>query len=38
MLNGDSFAKKFGGASGNDPDFFKLTIIGKNAAEQTTAR
>jgi hypothetical protein len=26
MLNGDAFAKKFGGASGNDPDFFKLTI------------
>jgi Domain of unknown function (DUF4465)/PEP-CTERM motif len=36
MLNGDSFAKKFGGTSGNDPDSFKLTIIGKNAAEQTT--
>ncbi|NJM37692.1 MAG: DUF4465 domain-containing protein [Akkermansiaceae bacterium] len=28
MLNGDSFAKKFGGISGNDPDFFKLTITG----------
>ena len=28
MLNGDSFAKKFGGASGNDADFFKLTIRG----------
>ncbi|RUL87304.1 DUF4465 domain-containing protein [Tautonia sociabilis] len=28
MLNGDQFAKKFGGASGNDPDFFELTIIG----------
>lgn len=28
MLNGDSFGKKFGGASGNDPDFFKLTISG----------
>jgi hypothetical protein len=26
MLNGDAFAKKFGGASGNDPDWFKLTI------------
>lgn len=26
MLNGDAFAKKFGGASGNDPDFFKVTI------------
>ncbi len=31
MLNGDSFAKKFGGASGNDPDWFLLTITGKNA-------
>jgi len=26
MLEGDGFAKKFGGASGNDPDFFKVTI------------
>lgn len=25
MLTGDSFAKKFGGATGNDPDFLKLT-------------
>jgi hypothetical protein len=30
MLQGDSFAKKFGGASGNDPDFFKLTISGRS--------
>jgi len=36
MLNGDSFAKKFGGASGNDPDFFLLTITGRNAQNQTT--
>jgi hypothetical protein len=28
MLLGDSFAKKFGGASGNDPDFFKLSVFG----------
>lgn len=28
MLSGDSFAKKFGGASANDPDYFKLTISG----------
>ena len=28
MLNGDAFAKKFGGASGNDPDFLLLTIGG----------
>jgi hypothetical protein len=26
MKDGDAFAKKFGGASGNDPDFFKLSI------------
>jgi hypothetical protein len=31
MQNGDSFAKKFGGPSGNDPDFFKLTISGLDA-------
>ncbi len=35
MLNGDSFAKKFGGASGNDPDFFKLTILGFNGGTAT---
>lgn len=28
MLLGDAFAKKFGGTSGNDPDFFKITIKG----------
>ncbi|GLR18062.1 DUF4465 domain-containing protein [Portibacter lacus] len=26
MLEGDAFAKKFGGESGDDPDFFLLTI------------
>jgi hypothetical protein len=26
MEQGDLFAKKFGGASGNDPDWFKLTV------------
>ncbi len=26
MKNGDAFAKKFGGETGNDPDFFKLVI------------
>lgn len=26
MRDGDSFAKKFGGVTGNDPDFFLLTI------------
>lgn len=27
MRDGDGFAKKFGGESGDDPDFFKLTIF-----------
>lgn len=36
MLNGDTFAKKFGGTSGNDPDFFLLTIKGLDAANQQT--
>lgn len=26
MRDGDAFSKKFGGESGNDPDFFKLTV------------
>lgn len=36
MRNGDAFAKKFGGASGNDADFFLLTVHGRNAANQPT--
>lgn len=28
MRDGDMFAKKFGGPTGNDPDWFKLTIKG----------
>ncbi|MFN0048672.1 MAG: DUF4465 domain-containing protein [Cytophagales bacterium] len=28
MKNGDSFAKKFGGTNGTDPDYFKLRILG----------
>ena len=36
MQNGDSFAKKFGGASGNDPDFFKLTVNGLDSSNQST--
>lgn len=28
MKNGDAFAKKFGGTSGNDPDWFRLSITG----------
>jgi hypothetical protein len=32
MRNGDSFAKKFGGPTGNDPDWFLLTINGLNGS------
>lgn len=28
MKNGDQFAKKFGGITGNDPDYFKITVKG----------
>lgn len=28
MLNGDAFAKRFGGPSGSEPDFFKVTFTG----------
>lgn len=28
MRDGDSFAKKFGGATGDDPDYFKVTFTG----------
>ena len=28
MLEGDQYSKKFGGESGNDPDFFKLIMEG----------
>lgn len=31
MQNGDMFAKKFGGSSGNDPDFLKLTVTAVGA-------
>lgn len=31
MQQGDAFAKKFGGASGDDPDFFALTVTGLDA-------
>ncbi len=30
MKNGDQFSKKFGGETGNDPDFFKLKIEALN--------
>ena len=35
METGDSYAKKFGGANGDDPDWFLLTITGKDAAGAT---
>ena len=28
MLHGDAFAKKFGGATGDDPDFFRIILTG----------
>ncbi|MHB9082025.1 MAG: DUF4465 domain-containing protein [Pirellulaceae bacterium] len=37
MLYGDSFAKKFGGISGNEEDWFKLTITGENSSGVTGA-
>jgi len=36
MLNGDGFAKQFGGPTGDDPDFFMLTITGVDAFDQET--
>jgi hypothetical protein len=34
MRHGDSFAKKFGGPTGDDLDFFKLTISGIDGSNQ----
>jgi hypothetical protein len=36
MSQGDQFAKKFGGPSGQDPDFFKLTVKAYRAGDFTT--
>lgn len=36
MRDGDAFAKQFGGSTGDDPDFFKLTIQGFSAAGALT--
>ena len=36
MKLGDSFAKKFGGVSGNDQDFFKVTVKGYKGGVLTT--
>lgn len=38
MKNGDSYAKKFGGNSGNDPDWFLLTIEGFDSANKSTGK
>jgi hypothetical protein len=35
MLNGDGFAKQFGGASGTDADWFNVTIEGKLGGAST---
>lgn len=35
MKYGDSYGKKFGGEQGTDPDFLKLTAIGKNGDVET---
>jgi hypothetical protein len=36
MLHGSAFSKKFGGPTGKDEDWFKLTITGLDAAGKTT--
>ena len=36
MKNGDAFAKKFGGPTGHDPDFFLLTIQGRDSSDNLT--
>ncbi len=37
MLQGDSYAKVFGGVSGDDPDYFDVTFTGYSAAGATGA-
>jgi hypothetical protein len=38
MKQGDQFAKKFGGSTGNDPDYFELEVTGySNGALQDTS-
>ena len=36
MKDGDDFSKKFGGASGDDPDYFKVFVEGVDASGNTT--
>ena len=38
MRDGDAFAKKFGGPDGSDPDWFRLTITGRDAAGSPTGQ
>lgn len=38
MLQGDQFSKRFGGVDGDDPDYFKLTIIGHDEEDNETGR
>ncbi len=37
MKEGDDYSKKFGGANGADPDYFKVIVEGKDASGKTTA-
>lgn len=38
LRDGDAFSKKFGGASGNDPDFFSVTFTGYDAGHAQTGQ
>ena len=38
MRDGDSFAKAFGGTTGSDPDWFRLTVRGEDAGGQPTGQ
>lgn len=38
MKNGDAFSKKFGGETGNDPDWLMLTIEGFNSEDQSAGK
>ena len=38
MKNGDAYAKKFGGVTGNDEDYLILTIEGFNSANQSVGK
>lgn len=38
MRDGDAFSKRFGGLSGNDPDFFRLTVRGFDALGTPTGQ